>query len=56
VTELLIHAFGIPTASPVSSLDRISKILEVHTYTHTHTHKHTHTVRDSDVLKNTMSL
>jgi hypothetical protein len=34
VTELLIHAFGIPTASPVLSLDRICKIPEVHTHTH----------------------
>jgi len=46
VIELLIHAFGIPTASPVLSLDRICKILEVHT----------HAVRDSDVVKNAMSL
>jgi len=38
VIELLIHAFGIPTASPVLSLDRIHKILEVYTHTHTHTH------------------
>ena len=46
VTELLIHAFGIPTASPVLSMDRLCKRLEVHT----------HTVRDSDVVKNTVSL
>jgi hypothetical protein len=32
VIELMIHAFGIPTASPVLSLDRICKILEVHTH------------------------
>jgi len=37
VIDLLIHAFGIPTASPVLSLDRICKILEEHTHTHTHT-------------------